>query len=145
MGTGENITKQDMRYLLPLETRWSDNDQYGHLNNAVYYQLFDTAVNRFLLEHNLLDVQSGETIFVVVETGCRYFAEIAYPEQVIAGLTIAHLGTSSLRYNVALFAGTDEQAKAAGHFVHVNISRNSRKPSPIDTAKRAVFSQFMTG
>ena len=70
MGTGENITKQDMRYLLPLETRWSDNDQYGHLNNAVYYQLFDTAVNRFLLEHNLLDVQSGETIFVVVETGC---------------------------------------------------------------------------
>ena len=145
MGTGENITKQDMRYLLPLETRWSDNDQYGHLNNAVYYQLFDTAVNRFLLEHNLLDVQSGETIFVVVETGCRYFAEIAYPEPVIAGLTIAHLGTSSLRYDVALFAGADEQAKAAGHFVHVNISRNSRKPSPIDTAKRAVLSQFMTG
>jgi len=144
MSAPEIPVKSDMRYLLPLETRWSDNDQYGHLNNAVYYQLFDTAVNRFLLENSLLDVQSAETIFVVVETACRYFAEIAYPEQVIAGMKIAHLGNSSMRYDVALFTGSDDQAKAAGHFVHVNINRISRKPCPIDDAKREILSQFMT-
>ncbi len=144
MAIDNTTTKSDMHYLLPLETRWADNDQYGHLNNAVYFQLFDTAVNRFLLEQNLLDVQSGETIFVVAETGCRYFAEIAYPEQVIAGVKIAHLGTSSMRYDVALFTDADEHAKAGGHFVHVNISRKSRKACPIDAGKRAILSQFMT-
>ena len=76
MSAPDIAMKSDMSYLLSLETRWSDNDQYGHLNNAVYYQLFDTAVNRFLLENSLLDIRHGETIFVVVETGCRYFAEI---------------------------------------------------------------------
>ena len=143
MSAPDIAMKSDMSYLLSLETRWSDNDQYGHLNNAVYYQLFDTAVNRFLLENSLLDIRHGETIFVVVETGCRYFAEIAYPEQVIVGMQIAHLGRSSIRYEVALFTDGDDTAKAAGHFIHVNIDKNSRKPCPITADKKAVFSHFM--
>lgn len=131
--------KNEFALLLPLDTRWADNDQYGHLNNAVYYQLFDTAINKFLLSQNLLDLQNGDDIFVVAETGCRFFQEIAYPEQVLIGLAISHLGNSSLRYALGCFTERSELAYAAGFFVHVNIHKHTREPKRIDAWRREIL------
>ena len=131
--------KNEFALLLPLDTRWADNDQYGHLNNAVYYQLFDTAINKFLLSQNLLDLQNGDDIFVVAETGCRFFQEIAYPEQVLIGLAISHLGNSSLRYALGCFTEHSELAYAAGFFVHVNIHKHTREPKQIDAWRREIL------
>ena len=126
------------RYAIELSTRWMDNDVYGHVNNVVYYAWFDTVINRFLIEHGL-DIHRGETIGLAVESGCRFFASFAYPEPVEARLRVAHLGTSSVRYEVALF-GPEETARAAGHFVHVFVDRTSRRPAPIPEPLRAALS-----
>ena len=125
------------------DTRWDDNDIYGHLNNTVHYRLFDTAVNSFLLDHNLLDFSNGETIFLVVETSCSYFAELAYPDKLVVGLRITRLGTSSVTYETGLFREGKTQAAAAGHFVHVLVNKASRKPVPIDEVSRATFRGIM--
>ena len=90
-------------------TRWDDNDVYGHLNNVVHYRLFDTAVNRFLLENNLLDFRTGKHVYLVVETGCSYFAELAYQDKLIVGLRVARLGTSSVTYETGLFRDGEPQ------------------------------------
>lgn len=119
-----------------ITTRWGDNDVYGHVNNVVYYAFFDTVVNAYLIEAGVLDVEAGPTIGLVVETQCRYFHPIAFPQKVTAGLRVAHLGTSSVRYEVALFAGDAEEAAAQGHFVHVYVDRQSRKPVPLPAALR---------
>ena len=132
----------DFAYLLPLETRWADNDQYGHLNNAVYYQLFDTVINRFLLSHQLVDPARGEEIFVVAETGCRFFSETAYPEQLQIGLSLSHIGSSSLRYQLGLFNSTQDAACATGFFVHVRINRQTRKPVPLTAEMKAVLRPY---
>ena len=124
-------------------TRWDDNDIYGHLNNTVHYRLFDTAVNRFLLDNNLLDFRQGPSVYLVVETGCSYFVELAYPDQLIVGLRVARLGTSSVTYETGLFKDGEVSAAAAGHFVHVLVDRASRKPVPIDEASRAAFARLM--
>jgi acyl-CoA thioester hydrolase len=126
----------DFPYHLPMQSRWDDNDQYGHLNNTVHYKLFDTAVNRFLMEEKLLDVRTSKTIYLVVETGCTYFRELAYPDALIVGLAISHIGTSSVRYETALFKQGENNAAAAGHFVHVHINKQSRKPQAIDAASK---------
>ncbi|MCA1970381.1 MAG: acyl-CoA thioesterase, partial [Rhizobium sp.] len=97
-----------------LTTRWADNDIYGHMNNVVHYSLFDTAVNGLLIEKGVLDIHGGERIFLVVETGCRYFAEIAFPDVVDAGIRVARLGGSSVRYEVGLFRHGEEAAAAEG-------------------------------
>ncbi len=123
-------------------TRWDDNDIYGHLNNTVHYRLFDTAVNSFLLAHKLLDFRGGETVYLVVETGCSYFAELAYPDKLTVGLKVARLGTSSVTYETGLFRQGEQHAAAAGHFVHVNVDKKTRKPVPIDNISRAVFESF---
>ncbi len=109
-------------------TRWSDNDVYGHVNNVVYYSWFDTAVNAHLIEQGALDIHAGDVIGLVIETQCNYFAPLAFPEPVHAGLRVAHLGRSSVRYEVGLFAADADQAAACGHFVHVYVDRQTRRP-----------------
>ena len=109
-------------------TRWMDNDAYGHVNNVVYYSWFDTAVNAYLIEHGVLDIHHGEAIGLVVETQCNYFSPLAFPQTVEAGLRVARLGHSSVRYEVALFAQDQDLCAARGHFVHVYVDRVSRRP-----------------
>jgi len=111
-----------------ITTRWMDNDAYGHVNNVVYYSFFDTAVNAWLIEQGALEIASSPVIGFVVETGCHYFAPLTYPEPVTAGLAVAHVGRSSVRYELALFAPGSETAAAQGHFVHVYVDRATRRP-----------------
>ena len=134
----------DFAHFWEAGTRWDDNDIYGHLNNTVHYKLFDSAVNSFLLGHNLLDFHNGDSIYLVVETACSYFAELAYPDQLTVGLRISHLGTSSVTYETGLFRKGETRAAAAGRFVHVLVDKASRKPMPIDEVSRAAFRRIMT-
>ena len=115
----------------PIGTRWEDNDVYGHVNNVVYYSWFDTAVNAYLIEQGALDIHEGRTIGLVIETQCNYFAPLAFPQTVWAGLRVAHLGTSSVRYEVGLFADGEDLCAACGHFVHVYVDRQTRRPVPL--------------
>ncbi len=113
----------------PIATRWSDNDVYGHVNNVVYYSWFDTAVNGLLIERGAIDIHAGETIGLVVETQCNYFAPLAFPEAVVAGIRVAQVGASSVRYELGLFPADERQPCAArGHFVHVYVDRATRRP-----------------
>ena len=120
-----------------IATRWSDNDVYGHVNNVVHYSWFDTAVNAWLIEAGLLDVDRGDPIGLVVETGCRYAASLSYPEPVEIGLGVEKLGTSSVRYRIGVFAKGVAEAAAEGHFVHVYVGRESRRPVPLPDAWRS--------
>ena len=119
-----------------ISTRWMDNDVYGHVNNVVYYSFFDTAVNGYLIDAGALDIHAGTTIGLVIETRCNYFAPLAFPQPVEAGLRVAHLGSSSVRYEVGLFAAGEPLTAAAGHFVHVYVDRDSRRPVPLPAALR---------
>ncbi|WP_395142188.1 acyl-CoA thioesterase [Schlegelella aquatica] len=121
-------------YFLPITTRWMDNDVYGHVNNVVYYSYFDTVVNRYLVERGVLDIHEGQTIGLVVETQCNYFSSIAFPQMVHAGLRVAQLGRSSVRYEVGLFADGEPLTAAKGHFVHVYVDRGSRRPAALPQA-----------
>ncbi|ESJ22474.1 MULTISPECIES: thioesterase family protein [Cupriavidus] len=121
-------TRDCYRHFLPITTRWMDNDVYGHVNNVVYYSYFDTVVNRYLIERGVLDIEAGDTIGLVIETQCNYFASLSFPETVIAGLRVARLGNSSVRYEVGLFREGDDSAAAQGHFVHVYVDRQTRRP-----------------
>ncbi len=120
-------------------TRWMDNDVYGHVNNVVYYSWFDTAVNAYLIEQGALDIHQGETIGLVIETQCNYFASLAFPQNVEAGIRVARLGNSSVRYEVGLFAEGEELAAAQGHFVHVYVDRQTRRPMPLPEKLRTVL------
>ena len=122
-----------------MDTRWMDNDAYGHLNNVVYYSFFDTAVNRWLIEQRVLDVAASPTIGLVVETQCRFLAPITFPDRVTVGLRVAHLGTTSVRYEIGLFRNDDDVAAAHGHFVHVYVDRVSRKKSAIPSDVRSAL------
>lgn len=115
---------------VPVPTRWMDNDLYGHLNNVIYYSLFDTAVNRYLIEQGALDLHHGDVIGLVVETHCNFFASLAFPQPIEAGLRVAQRGRSSVRYEIGLFAEGESLCAAAGHFVHVYVDRSSRRPVP---------------
>ena len=117
------------RHFQPIATRWMDNDVYGHVNNVVYYSWFDTAVNRYLIEQGALDIHRGEVIGLVVETQCNYFAPIEFPQTVDAGLAVAHIGSSSVRYEVGLFAQGAPETAAHGHFIHVYVDRATRRPA----------------
>lgn len=119
-----------------MTTRWGDNDVYGHVNNVVYYGYFDTAVNQYLVEAGALDIARSEVIGLVVETGCRYVSPLAFPDRVTAGLRVAHIGTSSVRYEVALFRNDAAIASAQGHFVHVYVDRATTRPVPLTDALR---------
>ncbi len=112
----------------PLTTRWMDNDLYGHLNNVVYYSLFDTAVNQYLIAQGALDIHAGAVIGLVVETQCNYFEALAFPQRIDAGIRVARQGSSSVRYEIGLFAEGAELCAARGHFIHVYVDRQTRRP-----------------
>ena len=120
-------------------TRWADNDSYGHVNNTVFYQWFDTSVNAWLIEAGLLDVVRGGPIALVAETGCRYAHPLAYPQTVEIGLVVEQVGTSSLRYRLGVFATGSAEAAAEGHFVHVCVDRETRRPVPVPAHWRRVL------
>ena len=124
------------RHFLPIQTRWSDNDRYGHINNVVYYAYFDTVVNDYLIAQGALDIDHGAVIGLVVETGCHYFAAAAFPDALQAGMRVAHIGTSSVRYEIAIFREGADLAVAQGHFVHVYVDRVTRRPTPLPDALR---------
>jgi acyl-CoA thioester hydrolase len=132
------------RHFLPIVTRWMDNDVYGHINNVVYYGFFDTVVNRYLIEGGFLDLKHSDIIGLVVETGCRYAKPLAFPEPVTAGLRVAQMGTSSVRYEVALFRGDEDDAAAEGHFIHVYVERGTRRPVPLPEPLRALLTPLLT-
>ena len=122
-----------------ITTRWMDNDAYGHVNNVVYYSWFDTVVNAHLIGQGALDVQHGETIGLVIETQCNYFAPVEFPQTVEAGLRVAHVGRSSVRYEVGLFVQGEPMTAAKGHFVHVYVERESRRPAALPLKLKAVL------
>jgi acyl-CoA thioester hydrolase len=125
-----------------LTTRWMDNDVYGHVNNVVHYSLFDTAVNGWLIDQRVLDFRAGKQVGLVVETGCRYFSELAFPDGVTAGLRVARLGTSSVRYEIGLFRNDDDAAAAEGFLVHVYVDRLTRRPMPLADTLRAALQRL---
>lgn len=135
--------RSSYRAFCPITTRWSDNDVYGHVNNVVYYSWFDTAVNAHLIAHGVLDVHGGDTIGLVVETQCNYFASVAYPEPVEVGIQVAKLGGSSVRYEVGVFAAGSDTTAAAGHFVHVYVDAQTRRPKPLPEALRQVLQSLL--
>ena len=136
-------TRADFRVFRPLQTRWMDNDSYGHVNNVVYYSYFDTAVNGWLMEATGQDIRQLPAIGVVAETSCRYFSELSFPDALDAGLRIERLGKSSVVYRVGLFRGAATDACAAGRFVHVYVDAVTRRPVPIPEAIRAVVATLV--
>ncbi len=137
-------TRDSYRHFRTIQTRWMDNDVYGHMNNVVHYSLFDTAVNGWLIENGLLDIHRGEQVGLVVETGCRYFDEMAFPDIVTAGIRVARLGTSSVRYEVGLFRNDEARASAEGFFVHVYVDRDTRRPKPLDDILRSALEAIVS-
>ncbi|RZT93741.1 acyl-CoA thioesterase [Rivibacter subsaxonicus] len=133
----------DFRVFRTIPTRWADNDAYGHINNVVYYAWFDTVVNAHLVERGALDIERSPVIGLVVETQCRYFAPLAFPQTVEAGLRVARLGNSSVRYEIGLFAQGAPLSAAHGHFIHVYVDRASRRPAPLPAPLHAVLSELL--
>jgi len=122
------------RHFDRISTRWIDNDAYGHINNVVYYSYFDTVVNRYLIEAGVLDVKHGAVIGLVVETHCNYFSPLAFPQPVDAGLRVDRIGGSSMRYEIGLFGADEPMSAAPGHFVHVYVDRETRRPTALPSA-----------
>jgi acyl-CoA thioester hydrolase len=127
-----------------ITTRWMDNDVYGHINNVVYYSFFDTAVNTYLIERGALDIRGSGAIGLVVETHCNYFAPLQYPEMVEAGLRVGRVGTSSVRYEIGLFADAAPDCAASGHFVHVYVDRATRRPVALPAALLSALAPLRT-
>jgi acyl-CoA thioester hydrolase len=132
-------TRAAYRHLAEIPTRWADNDVYGHVNNATYYSYFDTAVNRFLIDRGLLDLERSTVIGIVVETLCRFHRSLAFPDVVEAGLRVAKLGNSSVRWEIGLFRRGEPGACATGHFVHVYVDRATQRPVPLPADVRAAL------
>jgi len=135
--------RANYRVFRPIGTRWMDNDVYGHVNNVVYYSWFDTAVNAHLIDQGVLDIHHGQTIGLVIETQCNYFAPLAFPQAVQAGIRVARLGNSSVRYEVGLFAQGEPLTAAKGHFIHVYVDRQTRRPTPLPANFKHVLEQLL--
>lgn len=131
MARQEPNDRGSYRAFSQITTRWMDNDVYGHVNNVVYYSYFDTAVNGYLMDQGVLSFRDGKTVGLVVETGCQFFAPIAFPDRVTAGIRVTKIGTSSVRYEVGLFANDDQSAAAQGHFIHVYVQADDHRPAPL--------------
>jgi acyl-CoA thioester hydrolase len=142
-GEGADELRANYRHFRAIPTRWADNDVYGHVNNVVYYEYFDTLVNRFYIDEGGLDIHGAPAIGLVVETLCRYHLPLAYPDTIDAGMRIARLGTSSVRYEIGLFRQGDTAVAATGHFIHVFVDRASRKPTPIPPRIRAALERLV--
>ena len=128
--------RSEFRHWRKVTTRWADNDAYGHVNNTIFYQWFDSAVNAWMVEQGMLDIAKGDPIALVVETRCAYFAPLAFPQPVEVGLAIAELGRSSVRYRIGVFGEGESEAAAQGEFVHVVVDRANRRPVEIPAAWR---------
>jgi acyl-CoA thioester hydrolase len=132
-------SRVDYHWFTPITTRWHDNDLYGHVNNVTYYAFFDSVANRFLIEEGGLDIHAGAEIGLVVNSGCNYFAPLAFPEPLQGGLRVNRLGNSSVEYGIAIFREGENRAAAQGHFVHVFVNRDSRKACAIpETVRNAL-------
>lgn len=138
-----DAVRADYPHVANMQTRWMDNDVYGHVNNVTYYSYFDTAVNQYLIQRGALDIHSGSVVGLVVDTGCSYFRSIAFPDLLQIGIRVAKLGNSSVRYEVAVFRDEDGAVCATGHFVHVYVDRDSRRPVPVPEATRKVLAELM--
>lgn len=142
MSRPERPPRAAFRVFRPLQTRWMDNDAYGHVNNVVYYSYFDTAVNGWYANEGLLDIAASPVIGLVVETACAYFESVAFPDALEAGIAVTRLGTSSVTYAIGIFKAGAEEAAAAGRFTHVFVARESRRPTPIPPATRAALERL---
>jgi acyl-CoA thioester hydrolase len=148
----DGFTSRDFPVLWPVLTRWADNDMFGHLNNAVYYQLFDTAINGWINTNVAVDPVTMAAQGIVAESGCRYFSELHFPERLVVGLAVTRLGRSSVTYRLGIFRAAEELAAreeqkiaALGHWVHVYIDRTGRRPVPIPEAIRELLSTACVG
>jgi acyl-CoA thioester hydrolase len=148
----DGFTSRDFPVLWPVLTRWADNDMFGHLNNAVYYQLFDTAINGWINTNVAIDPVTIDAQGIVAESGCRYFSELHFPQRLVVGLAITRLGRSSVTYRLGIFRAVDgpdaedeQKIAALGHWVHVYIDRASRRPVPIPDAIRSLLSTASVG
>jgi acyl-CoA thioester hydrolase len=135
--------RDGFRTFRPILTRWADNDVVGHVNNAMYYNYFDTAVTAWLIDNKLGTIRGAGPMWMVAETGCRYISEVSFPEPLEVGLRVARLGTSSVKWDVALFKQGAAHASADGIFVHVHVSRETRRPVPMPDDMRAVFATIL--
>ncbi|MFN2287449.1 MAG: acyl-CoA thioesterase [Chromatocurvus sp.] len=139
------VPRSGYRFFYPLETRWSDNDIYGHINNVVYYSYIDSAVNRFLIEEGGLDITSGDIVGFVVSSGCDYLKPAAYPDALEAGLRVDHLGNSSVRYGVGIFLRGENLPCAQGFSVHVFVARPDDRPIPLPDRLRRALQTLLPG
>jgi acyl-CoA thioester hydrolase len=142
MSQDQTETRVRYRHFLGIQTRWSDNDIYGHVNNVTYYSYFDTVVNCFLIAEGGLDIRDDRVIGVAVETMCRFKKPIAYPEAIEAGLRVGKLGNSSVRYEIGIFREGENEAAASGHFVHVFVDRDTNAPVPIPAPIRKALERI---
>jgi len=131
------MTRENYPYVQRISTRWKDNDVYGHVNNIDYYSFFDTVINTWLIREGGLDIHGGETIGFCAESHCRYLKALAFPDAVDAALRVAHLGNSSVRYEIALFREGEAEPAAEGWFVHVFVARDTRRPQALPPQIRA--------
>ena len=143
MSKPEVPTREDYKVFYPINTRWSDNDIYGHVNNVMYYSYFDTAANRYLIEEGGLDISDGSIVGYVVNSGCQYHSPITYPETIEAGLRVDRLGNSSVQYGIAIFRQGQEQAAANGHFVHVFVEREENRSVAIPGKLREALERLL--
>lgn len=141
----ERFTRDDFPVLWPVGTRWADNDMFGHLNNAVYYELFDTAINAWINTGTGVDPLTIPALGIVAESGCRYFSELHFPQGLVVGLAVTRLGRSSVTYRLGVFRSDDGPITAQGHWVHVYVDRTSRKPVPIPDAIRSLLATACVG
>lgn len=133
------------KHFIKIDTRWMDNDVYGHVNNVVYYSYFDTIVNRFLIEHANLDIHKGPTIGLMVGSQCAYYSSVAFPNKLIGGFGVNKIGKSSVEYNVAIFKGEQQTASASGTMTHVFVDRTTNKPVPISGKLRLALCGALLG
>ncbi len=135
-------TRDRYAHFIPITTRWMDNDVYRHVNNVVYYSFFDTAVNEYMLREGVLDLHDSPVVCLVAETGCQYFSPVSFPDAVQCGLRVAHLGTSSARFEIGVFRNDDVAAAAQGHFVHVTCDRATLRPVSMPADMRAALGKL---
>ena len=143
MSKPQRPLRSDYKVFYPIDTRWSDNDIYGHVNNVTYYAYFDSAANRYLIEEGGLDINDGSVVGYVVSSGCDYHAPVAYPEGLEAGLRVDRLGGSSVQYGIAIFRRGEEEAAAHGHFVHVFVERAANRSVAVPTGLRAALEKIL--
>ncbi|MBU3724097.1 MAG: acyl-CoA thioesterase [Burkholderiaceae bacterium] len=125
-----------------IQTRWHDNDVYQHVNNVIYYSYFDTAVNKVLVDRGVLNIANSSVVGLVIETQCKYFAPIAFPDLITVGICTTHIGNSSVRYEIGIFRNEEQRASAVGHFVHVYVDRTTNRPVPIPDGVRGVLNDL---